>query len=161
MARNEEKQLARLNRFYLQQSKEEELIKRPPRPKLDSLCTVDEVKKWIPSILSDIDFYTKQMEVTCYPQRVIDDFNQRIDRLRGEYKAFVRKIKNLEPDLDSTPWTDRPYNKKSKVDQREKEESSTQEEKLSNVEFKPLETPILKKDPLYEGVMATQIILPL
>lgn len=52
------------------------------------------------------------MEVPCYPEHVISDFSQRIDRLRGEYKAYLRKLRDLCPEETQTPWTDRPYSAK-------------------------------------------------
>ncbi|KAI0242447.1 hypothetical protein LSAT2_013348 [Lamellibrachia satsuma] len=59
MARNEEKQYGRLNRLHLQQQREEQLKKKPPRPRLHTLNTVSDVKKWLPSITRDIDFSLK------------------------------------------------------------------------------------------------------
>ena len=56
------------------------------------------------------------MEVPCYPEHTIAEFNKRIDSLRGEYKAFIRKIRQLEPDLQVTPWTDRPYAKRKRAE---------------------------------------------
>lgn len=61
------------------------------------------------SFLKSFTFLLQQMEVPCYPDRQIKEFEARIDHLRGEYKAFVRKIRQLEPDLSATPWSDRPY----------------------------------------------------
>ncbi|KAK3796950.1 hypothetical protein RRG08_032252 [Elysia crispata] len=155
MARNEEKQLARLNRFYLQQQKEEELRKRPPRPRLEVLSTLDDVKKWIPSILKDIEFYVKQMEVSCYPKKTIEQFEQRINHLRGEYKAFVRKAHELEPDLSATPWSDRPYSSKRQKLSKNEGNSGADAEPLTTTDaasckigskvtsFVPLSTPLL------------------
>ncbi|XP_041357939.1 uncharacterized protein LOC121374885 isoform X2 [Gigantopelta aegis] len=109
MARNEEKQLARLNRFYLQKDKEAQQKKNPPRPRLETLNTSAEIQKWLPSIKRDLNFYIKQSEVTCYPQSKIDQFSRKINGLKWEYRAFVRKLRELNPGLEVTPWTDRPY----------------------------------------------------
>ncbi|CAL1540333.1 unnamed protein product [Lymnaea stagnalis] len=166
MARNEEKQLARLNRFYLHQQKEEELKKRPPRPRLDSLNTVNEVKKWLPSIMRDIEFYVTQMEVSCYPKRQIEEFERRIDNLRGEYKAFVRKIRQLEPESELTPWSDKPYvGKQRKLELKSFQEDCDPVESSANepapsfnlnqqnnpMTFMPIATPVLISDHVYKS----------
>uniref|UniRef100_A0A2C9LCE7 Uncharacterized protein n=1 Tax=Biomphalaria glabrata TaxID=6526 RepID=A0A2C9LCE7_BIOGL len=163
MARNEEKQLARLNRVYLLQQKEEQLKKRPPRPKLETLTTVNEIKKWLPSVLKDIEFYVTQMEVSCYPSRQIDEFERRISQLRGEYKAFIHKIRQLEPNIDATPWTDRPYTGKQRklgsddslietfkqVDKPEASYTNNSDKKSQDVTL--LETPVLGLDTFYKN----------
>ena len=45
----------------------------------------------------------------CYPERIIEDFNERIDRLKREYHAYVAKLRELDPECGAVPWTDRPY----------------------------------------------------
>uniref|UniRef100_A0A0B6Z9G4 Uncharacterized protein n=1 Tax=Arion vulgaris TaxID=1028688 RepID=A0A0B6Z9G4_9EUPU len=166
MARNEEKQLARLNRLYLQQQKEEELKKRPPRPRLETLNSVNDVKKWLPSIMRDIDFYVKQMEVTCYPKRQIEEFECRIDRLRGEYKAFIRKLRQLDPDLKTTPWSDRPYMGKrnkfeacetqvceNEIDDVTLQAQAGKKNQINSIDVKnfiPLPVPVLNNDSCYQ-----------
>ncbi|KAH9490878.1 hypothetical protein Btru_034172 [Bulinus truncatus] len=159
MARNEEKQLARLNRFYLQQQKEEQLKKRPPRPRLEALKTVNEIKKWLPSIMKDIEFYVSQMEVSCYPARQIEEFEQRLNHLRGEYKAFVHKIRQLEPDIDATPWTDRPYAGKQRKLHSDNADVCAQQAMVEvlgcSVLDRPqtvtlLDTPVLHNDSFYK-----------
>ena len=47
----------------------------------------------------------------CYPESKIKEFNQKIDHLQGEYKAFVRKLRKLDPNIKETPWTERSYKK--------------------------------------------------
>ena len=49
------------------------------------------------------------MQVPCYPERKIAEIKVRIDRLQGEYKAFLRKLRDLDPNMKETPWEDRPY----------------------------------------------------
>ncbi|XP_052255815.1 uncharacterized protein LOC127861399 isoform X2 [Dreissena polymorpha] len=118
MARNEEKHAGRLNRLWLQRLDEEKEKKNPPRPGLGSLKTAAEVKKWIPSIKSDIDFYLKQSQVTCYPERKLSEFSQQIERLSREYKAYLRKYRELCPSDQHVPWTDKPYSRKHKTSGR-------------------------------------------
>ncbi|XP_060078199.1 uncharacterized protein LOC132557695 [Ylistrum balloti] len=109
MARNEEKQLGRLNRLLLKQDKEEQEKKNPKRPRLEDLNSSDAIKKWIPSIKRDIDFCLKQSQVPCYPESKIQECNKKIDYLRHQYWAFVRKLRQLDPSTGSIPWTDRHY----------------------------------------------------
>ncbi|KAK6188426.1 hypothetical protein SNE40_004603 [Patella caerulea] len=171
MARNEEKQLARLNRFYLQQQKDEQLKKKPRRPKLNDLFTADEVKKWLPSIKEDINYYLAQSSVPCYPQKQIEEFNNRIDKLQGEYRAFLRKLRFLDPDIKSTPWTNRPYSsKRSKSDSANQindsdavlcESSNEKKSKLSVDLLIP--TPVLDNDDCYKteyGYQEQKTIIP-
>ncbi|OWF40837.1 uncharacterized protein LOC110463295 [Mizuhopecten yessoensis] len=109
MARNEEKQLGRLNRLLLKQNKEEQEKKNPRRPRLDDLHSSEAIKKWIPSIKRDIDFFLKQSQVPCYPDSKIQECNSKIDFLRRQYWAFVRKLRQLDPSTRDTPWTERHY----------------------------------------------------
>ena len=51
----------------------------------------------------------QQSEVTCYPEAKIREFRDQVQRLQGEYWAFVRKIKQLDPQCDVVPWTERGY----------------------------------------------------
>ncbi|XP_033738386.1 uncharacterized protein LOC117325960 isoform X2 [Pecten maximus] len=114
MARNEEKQLGRLNRLLLKQDKEEQEKKNPKRPRLDDLNSSEDIKKWIPSIKRDIDFCLKQSQVPCYPDSKIQECNSRIDSLRRQYWAFIRKLRHLDPSTGSIPWTDRHYTPKKR-----------------------------------------------
>ena len=51
----------------------------------------------------------KQLEVPCYPERVINDFTERIGRLKGEYKAFLTKLKALDQQYKVVPLAERVY----------------------------------------------------
>lgn len=70
--------------------------------------------------------------------------------LEAEYKAFVRKLHQLDSSLKATPWTPRPYEKRDKGDQRGLNlhplDFGTQ---LSQINL--LETPVLMHDHLYQG----------
>ncbi|XP_042904870.1 uncharacterized protein [Parasteatoda tepidariorum] len=138
MARNEEKHYGRLNRLYLSAEKKKYEEAHPARPKLDSLHTVEEIKKWLPSIKRDIDFYLKKSQVTCYSDQHIAECGEKIVKLEREFKAFVRKIKQLSPDAtDPIPWTSRGYKRKfndDPVDVRDKSE------------FEPIPCPILEQE---------------
>ncbi|XP_046335937.2 uncharacterized protein LOC124117954 isoform X1 [Haliotis rufescens] len=167
MARNEEKQLARLNRFYLQKDKEEYLKKNPPRPKLGTLNTAADIQKWLPSIKKEIEFCVKQSMVTCYPEGTVQEFLSRVDKLKGEYRAFIRRLREVNPNLQATPWTDRPYAGQKRGAVRLSDESSdgvaadagTASKRSA---FQPLTTPILDSDDSfrqeYGHVESPQII---
>ncbi|XP_072555529.1 uncharacterized protein [Paramormyrops kingsleyae] len=112
MARNEEKQFGKLNRLWLQKEKEEGRIKVPDRPKLSSLNTAASVKKWIPSIKNEMEYYLQQSQLSHYPERKIAEFHKRIQDLEREYKLHVRKLRTLDPTYRHHPWTPRAYTKK-------------------------------------------------
>ncbi|MCJ8743602.1 hypothetical protein PDJAM_G00095920 [Pangasius djambal] len=122
MARNEEKQLGKLNRLWLQKEREEGRIKdvHGSRPKLATLNSVAAVKKWIPSIKNEIEYYLQQSQLSHYPERKIAEFQQQIERLEKEYKAYLNKLHFLDPSCKHRPWSPRAYTKRrpdSKGDQ--------------------------------------------
>lgn len=114
MARNEEKQQGRLNRLWLQKEREGGRIKdsREKRPKLCVLNTAASVKKWIPSIKKEIEYYLQQSQLTHYPERKIAEFQHKIDALEKEYKSFITKLRVLDPSCKHHPWTPRAYCKR-------------------------------------------------
>uniref|UniRef100_A0A3Q1EBR2 Si:dkey-86e18.1 n=1 Tax=Acanthochromis polyacanthus TaxID=80966 RepID=A0A3Q1EBR2_9TELE len=114
MARNEEKQQGRLNRLWLQKEREEGRLKdvRERRPKLSTLNTASSVKKWIPSIKKEIEYYLQQSQLSHYPERKIAEFQLRIEALEKEYKRFITKLRVLDPSCKHKPWTPRAYLKK-------------------------------------------------
>ncbi|KAA0708824.1 hypothetical protein E1301_Tti018460 [Triplophysa tibetana] len=125
MARNEEKQLGKLNRLWLQKEKEEGRIKdvQVPRPKLATLNSVEAVKKWIPRIKKEIEYYlqicielfipiSQQSQLSHYPERKIDEFHQHIEGLQREYKRYLNKLRFLDPTCKTTPWKPRLYTRR-------------------------------------------------
>ncbi|XP_072294702.1 uncharacterized protein [Eucyclogobius newberryi] len=114
MARNEEKQQGRLNRLWLQREREEGRLKdaRETRPKLFTLNTAASVKKWIPSIKNEIEYYLQQSQLTHYPERKIAEFRLKIEALEKEYKHFITKLRVLDPSCKHQPWTPRAYCKR-------------------------------------------------
>ncbi|XP_066532141.1 uncharacterized protein si:dkey-86e18.1 [Hoplias malabaricus] len=114
MARNEEKQLGKLNRLWLQKEREEGRLKdiNQPRPKLATLNSVAAVKKWIPSIKKEIQYYLQQSQLSHYPERKIVEFQQQIEQLEREYKRYVNKLRTLDPTCKHKPWTPRAYTKR-------------------------------------------------
>ncbi|XP_041647718.1 uncharacterized protein si:dkey-86e18.1 isoform X2 [Cheilinus undulatus] len=113
MARNEEKQQGRLNRLWLQKEREEGRLRdaHEQRPRLSALTSASSVKKWIPSIKSEIEYYL-QSQLTHYPERKIAEFQLHIESLEREYKSFITKLRILDPNCKHTPWTPRAYCKR-------------------------------------------------
>ncbi|KAE8609753.1 hypothetical protein XENTR_v10011903 [Xenopus tropicalis] len=114
MARNEEKQHGRLNRLWLQKAKEEGHIKdiNSNRPRLSALHTASDVKKWIPSIKNEIEYYLEQSQLTHYSERKIKDFQDKIETLKKEYQSYLWKLRRLDPSCKDHPWKLRGYKRK-------------------------------------------------
>ncbi|XP_053179160.1 uncharacterized protein si:dkey-86e18.1 isoform X2 [Scomber japonicus] len=114
MARNEEKQQGRLNRLWLQKEREEGRLKdvHERRPKLSTLHSTSSVKKWIPSIKSEIEYCLQQSQLSHYPERKIAEFQLHIEALEKEYKSFIAKLRVLDPSCKHKPWTPRAYCKR-------------------------------------------------
>uniref|UniRef100_A0A3B5LQP0 Si:dkey-86e18.1 n=1 Tax=Xiphophorus couchianus TaxID=32473 RepID=A0A3B5LQP0_9TELE len=114
MARNEEKQQGRLNRLWLQKEREEGRLKdvNKRRPKLSTLNSAPSVKKWIPSIKSEIEYCLQQSQLPHYPERKIAEFQLHIEALEKEYKSFITKLRALDPSCKHKPWTPRAYSKR-------------------------------------------------
>ncbi|XP_074523616.1 uncharacterized protein LOC141788609 [Halichoeres trimaculatus] len=114
MARNEEKQQGKLNRLWLQREREEGRLRdvHEKRPRLSALTSASSVKKWIPSIKSEIEYYLQQSQLTHYPERKIAQFQLHIQALEREYKSFISKLRALDPTCKHTPWTPRAYCKR-------------------------------------------------
>ncbi|XP_020354834.1 uncharacterized protein si:dkey-86e18.1 isoform X4 [Oncorhynchus kisutch] len=115
MARNEEKQLGKLNRLWLQKERDEGRIKdvHEPRPKLSTLNSASSIKKWIPSIKNEIEYYLQQSQLSHYPERKIAEFQLSIQGLEKEYKRFICKLQALDPTCKHQPWSPRAYTKRS------------------------------------------------
>ncbi|XP_071343471.1 uncharacterized protein [Trachinotus anak] len=114
MARNEEKQQGRLNRLWLQKEREEGRLRdvQERRPKLSTLNSAPSVKKWIPSIKNEIEYYLQQSQLSHYPERKIAEFQLHIEALEKEYKSFIAKLRVLDPSCKHKPWTPRAYCKR-------------------------------------------------
>ncbi|XP_034736503.1 uncharacterized protein si:dkey-86e18.1 [Etheostoma cragini] len=114
MARNEEKQQGKLNRLWLQKEREEGRIKdvHERRPKLSTLNSTSSVKKWIPGIKNEIEYYLQQSQLSHYPERKIAEFQLSIEALEKEYKRFIAKLRVLDPTCKHKPWTPRAYCKR-------------------------------------------------
>ncbi|TDH08144.1 hypothetical protein EPR50_G00095300 [Perca flavescens] len=114
MARNEEKQQGKLNRLWLQKEREEGRLKdvHERRPKLSTLNSTSSVKKWIPGIKNEIEYYLQQSQLSHYPERKIAEFQLHIEALEKEYKSFIAKLRVLDPTCKHKPWTPRAYCKR-------------------------------------------------
>ncbi|XP_061540407.1 uncharacterized protein si:dkey-86e18.1 [Phycodurus eques] len=140
MARNEEKQQGRLNRLWLQKEREEGRLKdvQERRPKLCTLNSSSSVKKWIPSIKNEIEYYLQQSQLAHYPERKIAEFHQKLEALEREYKSFVTKLRMLDPTCKHKPWTPRAYCKRRAVAQEST--SVVKKSKTSTAAFSHLES---------------------
>ncbi|XP_063795337.1 uncharacterized protein LOC134957392 [Pseudophryne corroboree] len=117
MARNEEKQLGKLNRLWLQREKEEGRVKDiSNRPRLSSLHKASDVKKWIPSIKSEIEYYLEQSHLIHYSDRKIQEFQEKIEALKKEYQSHLWKLRRLDPSCKEHPWKPRGYTRKRAAD---------------------------------------------
>ncbi|KAK7100493.1 hypothetical protein V1264_023439 [Littorina saxatilis] len=99
------------------------------------------------------------MEVPCYTDSKIEEFSDRIQRLKQEYRAYLHKLRRLEPDVNPQSWSDRPYaNRKRQAadatqvvgDEGDNSEepvrkSSENSSKVQN--FVPISTPVLHNMP--------------
>ncbi|XP_053325528.1 uncharacterized protein LOC128500405 [Spea bombifrons] len=147
MARNEEKQLGKLNRLWLQKEREEGHIKDVGgnRPKLSVLNTASDVKKWIPSIKNEINYYLEQSQLPHYPERKIEEFQEKIESLRKEYQSHLWKLRRLDPECKEHPWKPRGYTRKRTAEGRAPSwvESNPPGDKLL---ITPILNPTVKED---------------
>ncbi|TTF11758.1 Ankyrin-2 [Bagarius yarrelli] len=77
-----------------------------------TLNSVAAVKKWIPSIKNEIEYYLQQSQLSHYPERKITEFQQQIEQLEKEYKAYINKLHYLDPSCKHRPWSPRAYTKR-------------------------------------------------
>ncbi|XP_075472128.1 uncharacterized protein LOC142503567 [Ascaphus truei] len=120
MARNEEKQQGRLNRLWLHKEKEAGHIKEGfrDRPRLSALHTAAGVKKWIPSIKKEIEYYLEQSQLAHYSERKIQEFQEKIETLSREYQSHLWKLRKLDPTCKEHPWKLRGYTRKRAADDK-------------------------------------------
>ncbi|KAG9466551.1 hypothetical protein GDO78_016431 [Eleutherodactylus coqui] len=118
MARNEEKQLGRLNRLWLQKEKEGGRVAAvfAERPHLAALHTAADIKKWIPSIKRELEHYLEQSQLIHYSERKIEEFQEKIDTLKKEYQRYLWKLRRLDPSCKEHPWKLRGYTRKRTAD---------------------------------------------
>ncbi|XP_069835504.1 uncharacterized protein [Dendropsophus ebraccatus] len=118
MARNEEKQLGKLNRLWLQKQKEEGRLREVSgeRPRLSALHSAAEVRRWIPSIKSEMEYYLEQSQLIHYSDRKIEEFQEKIEALKKEYQRHLWKLRHLDPTCKEHPWKPRGYTRKRTAD---------------------------------------------
>jgi len=115
MSRNSEKHLAGLNRVYL--TKQWDKQKEGKRPHIDTLTTATELRKWIPSIKKDLEYYLSQLcgvRKHSYTPEKIAEFEQKVNQLQSEHKRFVNKVLKLDPGQVGIPWEAKGYVSKRK-----------------------------------------------
>ncbi|KAJ1170447.1 hypothetical protein NDU88_002324 [Pleurodeles waltl] len=118
MARNQEKQLGRLNRLWLEKERQDGHLKdtHRNRPKLSTLNSATEVKKWIPSIKKEIEYFLEQSQLPHYSERKIEEFEEHIEKLRKDYQSHLWKLRRLDPSSKEHPWKPRGYTRKRPTD---------------------------------------------
>ncbi|XP_075688193.1 uncharacterized protein LOC142657028 [Rhinoderma darwinii] len=118
MARNEEKQLGRLNRLWLQKEKEEGRVRdiSGARPRLAALHTAAAVRRWIPSIKTEMEYYLEQSQLIHYSDRKIEEFQEKLEALKKEYQSYLWKLRRLDPSCKEHPWKPRGYTRKRTAD---------------------------------------------
>lgn len=120
MARNCEKHFVGLNRVFLEEQwKRDDELKRPP---LHKLTTAAEVRKWIPSIKKEIDYYLRQLSGARkhdYPDLKLKEFEEKVNHLENQHKRFVNKVFQLDPNQKGIPWEAKAYSSKRKSNEIE------------------------------------------
>ncbi|KAM3915760.1 uncharacterized protein RB166_018003 [Leptodactylus fuscus] len=118
MARNEEKQQGKLNRLWLRREKEEGRVisVSGDRPRLSALHTAAEVKRWIPSIKREMEYYLEQSQLIHYSDRKIEEFQEKLEALKKEYQSHLWKLRRLDPACKEHPWKPRGYTRKRTAD---------------------------------------------
>lgn len=134
MARNCEKHNVGLNRVFLEQQwNREKELKRPP---LHTLNTAADVRKWIPSIKKDIEYFLRQLSGARghdYQRSKYEEFENCVKELEKEYKQFVKKVFELDPNQPGIPWQPKGYISKRKL----KETSPADNEKTKGEPMEP------------------------
>ncbi|XP_046400298.1 uncharacterized protein LOC124166694 [Ischnura elegans] len=109
MARNYEKNFGQLNRWWLSQNTP--VGKQQRRPRLADLNTVEEIRKWLPSVKEEINFCLMQSQVPCYTDRKVTEYHKQVLKLEVEYKRMLKKAKCLDSKAVLCDRTVRPYKK--------------------------------------------------
>jgi len=74
------------------------------------------VIRWIPGIKWEINFCLHHLSgIRNYPDYKIREFQERLEQLRGEYKRWVRKAIELDPDTPGVPGDPHSYVSKKKM----------------------------------------------
>eukprot|EP01114_Cavostelium_apophysatum_P016416 TRINITY_DN4663_c0_g1_i1.p1 TRINITY_DN4663_c0_g1~~TRINITY_DN4663_c0_g1_i1.p1 ORF type:complete len:255 (+),score=42.89 TRINITY_DN4663_c0_g1_i1:76-840(+) len=121
MARNSEKNLSELNRLYLAKQKEIEERTNKERPPLMSLNSASDIKKWIPSIKSDIFYCVRHMSgIRNYSDSKIREFQERLESLKKEYKRWVGRCLQLDPNTIGVPGEKHAYVSKKILAQQDR-----------------------------------------
>ncbi|XP_071983547.1 uncharacterized protein [Engystomops pustulosus] len=144
MARNEEKQLGRLNRLWLQKERKEGRVRdvSGERPRLSALHSAAEVRRWIPSIKREMEYYLEQSQLTHYSDRKIEEFQEKIESLKKEYQSYLWKVRRLDPSCKEHPWKPRGYTRKRTAEGKVPAWVNTG----AHPRDVPLSTPILSDD---------------
>ncbi|CAJ0938514.1 unnamed protein product [Ranitomeya imitator] len=86
------------------------------RPRLAALHTAADIRRWIPSIKSDMEYYLEQSQLIHYSDRKIAEFQEKLEVLKKEYQSHLWKLRRLDPSCKEHPWKLRGYTRKRTVD---------------------------------------------
>eukprot|EP00026_Physarum_polycephalum_P005818 Phypoly_transcript_05857.p2 GENE.Phypoly_transcript_05857~~Phypoly_transcript_05857.p2 ORF type:complete len:250 (-),score=57.99 Phypoly_transcript_05857:91-840(-) len=116
MARNEEKARTQLNRLHA--SKQEKLHEDKYHiPPLATLETAQQVKRYIPRIRREISYCLRQISKKRFRDYKIEEFKERLDKLKNQYRSFNKKAIKLDPNMVALPGKKHAYVPKRKVEE--------------------------------------------
>eukprot|EP00123_Amoebidium_parasiticum_P004095 comp15382_c1_seq1/m.12303 comp15382_c1_seq1/g.12303 ORF comp15382_c1_seq1/g.12303 comp15382_c1_seq1/m.12303 type:complete len:122 (-) comp15382_c1_seq1:191-556(-) len=110
MARNCEKNLTRLNRWWLQQ--QEEKTKKKELLAVSEIKTANEGREALKLINAELEHLLAQLGSTRnYPAQKLREFEERVDYLKRERKRYIERIFELDPAarLAGTPGDPHAY----------------------------------------------------
>ncbi|CAB4003707.1 Hypothetical predicted protein [Paramuricea clavata] len=116
--------------------------------KQGSLHSAQEVKKWIPSIKKELDYCLEQLSGARqhqYPERKVKEFEEKVQLLEKEYKRFVQKVFELDPQTSGIPWQPRGYVSKRKAAEMSTDKGNVQS-KVEQITKKKICTPLMDKE---------------
>lgn len=134
MARNCEKHFVGLNRVYLNKQWEKE--KELKRPHLDTLTTAADVRKWIPNIKEELDYYLRQLSGARkheYPPAKLNEFEKKVKHLELTHKMFVKKVLELDKSQVGIPWELKGYVKRKSSTSEKLDEKPEKEPKKKKI----------------------------
>ena len=159
MARNCEKHFVGLNRVFLEEQwKRDEERKRPP---LHHLKTAAEVRKWMPTIQKDIEYYLRQLggaRKHDYTETKLKEFEEKVAALEREHKRFVSKVFELDPSqrAKGVPWAPKGYSSKRKLRETSSVSSSSPSPSPSQHQNETAPSTKKKRKPIVLNVLKNE-----
>eukprot|EP01118_Nematostelium_gracile_P018125 TRINITY_DN794_c0_g1_i4.p1 TRINITY_DN794_c0_g1~~TRINITY_DN794_c0_g1_i4.p1 ORF type:complete len:168 (-),score=44.18 TRINITY_DN794_c0_g1_i4:173-631(-) len=125
MARNHEKNLTQLNRLYLEKENERTKRRREERPPLEAVNTAAGLRKWIPTLESEIAYCVRHTSgIRNYSEKKIEELNGKLEEAKKEYQRWEEKLNRLEPGSSQNGEL-KPYvSKRKKIGQSRNDEQN-------------------------------------